>query len=194
MRELRGYKEAQVMTGSKRLPAGNYVLKILKVKLEENPDPDKSDVLIFSFDILEGEHANYFKDNYDNQKNEDKKWKGTYRLYVPKEDGSEQDNWTLSRFKTTMVAFEESNEGFIWNWDEDKLNGLIIGGLFRDKEFMTSDGNKITFTQCGLFTDVESVRNGTAKPLNPILLPENTTVASGSGNDFVSANESELPF
>lgn len=77
-----------------------------------------SDVLVIAFDIAEGEQAGFYKRNYDSQTQEDKKWKGVYRLYCPKDDGTDQDNWTKRRFKTVMEAFESSNEKYHWNWDE----------------------------------------------------------------------------
>ena len=94
-----------------------------------------NDVIVFAFDIAEGEQKEFFKKNFEMQQQEDKKWKGTYRLYVPKDDGSEKDSWTTSRFKTVMNNFEESNNGYHWNWDENSLKGKKIGAVFNDKQY-----------------------------------------------------------
>ena len=115
MKKLNGYETAQAYFEQERLPVGGYVLKILDVKYQEN---SWGDVILLSFDIEEGEYKGFFANNYRAQTQEDKKWKGTYRLRVPKDDGSEQDNWTMRRFKTVISAFEESNSGYHWNWDE----------------------------------------------------------------------------
>ena len=39
-----------------------------------------------------------------------KKWKGSFRLNSPKDDGSEQDAWTKSKFKTVIHC----NRRFKW--------------------------------------------------------------------------------
>lgn len=115
MKQLNGYAQVQAYSDSERLPVGGYVLKIMDVKYQEN---EWGDVILLSFDIEEGEQKGFFTANYKAQTGEDKRWKGTYRLRVPKDDGSEQDEWTMRRFKTVIAAFEESNAGYHWNWDE----------------------------------------------------------------------------
>ena len=112
-----------------------------------------------SFDIEEGEYKGFFANNYRAQTQEDKKWKGTYRLRVPKDDGSEQDNWTMRRFKTVISAFEESNSGYHWNWDEQTLKGKMIGALFNNKEY-EFDGRHGFFTNCHSLVTVEKIRSG----------------------------------
>lgn len=96
MKPLRGYEQAKVYSENERLPIGGYILKILDVKMQEN---DWGNVIILSFDIAEGEQKDFFRENYKAQTGEDKKWKGTYRLRVPKDDGTDQDEWTMRRFQ-----------------------------------------------------------------------------------------------
>ena len=135
MKKLNGYETAQAYFEQERLPVGGYVLKILDVKYQEN---SWGDVILLSFDIEEGEYKGFFANNYRAQTQEDKKWKGTYRLRVPKDDGSEQDNWKMRRFKTVMLNFEDSNPGYRWNWEEWTLKGKFIGALFNNKEYELS--------------------------------------------------------
>lgn len=156
MRKLKGYADAQVYSDQERLPVGGYVLKILDVKYQEN---DWGDVIILSFDIEEGEHKGFFAANYRAQTQEDKKWKGTYRLQVPKDDGSEQDNWKQRRFKTVICNFEDSNQGYRWNWDEQTLKGKLIGALFNNKEY-SFNGREGFFTNCHSLVTVEKIRSG----------------------------------
>jgi len=118
MRQLNGYAQAQAYSDAGRLPVGGYVLKILDVKYQAN---EWGDVIQLSFDVFEGEQKDFFSNNYKAQASEDKKWKGTYRIRVPKDDGSEQDEWTMRRFKTAITNFEESNSGYHWNWDEQRV-------------------------------------------------------------------------
>lgn len=156
MKKLNGYETAQAYFEQERLPVGGYVLKILDVKYQEN---SWGDVILLSFDIEEGEYKGFFANNYRAQTQEDKKWKGTYRLRVPKDDGSEQDNWTMRRFKTVISAFEESNSGYHWNWDEQTLKGKMIGALFNNKEY-EFDGRHGFFTNCHSLVTVEKIRSG----------------------------------
>ena len=80
MEKLNGYDKAQAYSEQEKLPVGGYILKILDVKYQKN---DWGKVIILSFDIEEGEYKGFFAANYKAQTQEDKKWKGTYRLRVP---------------------------------------------------------------------------------------------------------------
>lgn len=196
MKKLNGYDEMQPYTDQERLPIGGYILKILDVKYQEN---DWGDVIVLSFDIEEGDHRGFFKANYKAQTQEDKKWKGTYRIRVPKDDGSEQDNWTMRRFKTIMSNFEDSNNGYRWNWDEQTLKGKLIGALFNNKEY-DFNGRHGFFTNCHSLVSVEKIRSGKFD------IPADTLLKSGmrSGPQSAIDNdgfmnipdgvEEELPF
>lgn len=122
MKKLKGYESAKPYSEQERLPAGGYILRVLNVEYQEN---DWGDVIILSFDIAEGEYKGFYNENYENQASEDKKWKGNYRLRVPADDGSDEDAWKQRRFKTIIAAFEDSNNGFHWDWDEQKLKGKV---------------------------------------------------------------------
>ena len=156
MRRLKGYESARVFSDQERLPAGGYVLKILDVAYQENI---RGDVIILSFDIAEGDQKKFFERNYKNQTGEDKRWKGTYRIRVPKDDGSDEDEWTQRRFKTIMVNFEESNSGYHWDWDEKSLKGKMIGALFNNKEY-DFNGRHGFYTNCHSLVSVEKIRSG----------------------------------
>ena len=168
MRPLNGYAQAQAYSENERLPIGGYVLKILDAKEVVN---ERGSILVISFDISEGDQKDFFANNYRAQTGEDKKWKGVYRLRVPKEDGTEQDNWTMRRFKTVMVAIEESNSGYHWNWDERSLKGKLIGGIFNNKEY-DYNGRHGFFTNCYSLIAAEKIRSGKFEiPADTLLKP-----------------------
>lgn len=144
MKKFSGYDEVKTYTEKEVLPKGAYILKVLNVEIVTY---SWGEVLKLDFDISQGEHIGFYKRNYDTQVQEDKKWKGSYRLPIPKDDGSEKDSWTKSRFKTVMVAFEESNTGYAWDWNKDGLKGKLIGGLFNLKEW-DFNNNTGWYTQC----------------------------------------------
>ncbi len=171
MRQLNGYAQAQAYSDTGRLPVGGYVLKILDVKYQTN---EWGDVIQLSFDVFEGEQKDFFSNNYKAQTSEDKKWKGTYRIRVPKDDGSEQDEWTMRRFKTAITNFEESNSGYHWNWDEQTLKGKVIGALFNNKEY-EFEGRRGFFTNCHSLVTAEKIRSGKFE------VPDDTLLKKGSG-------------
>lgn len=195
MKQLNGYAEAKAYTEQERLPVGGYVLQIIDVKYQTN---DWGDIILLSFDIAEGEHKGFFKENYNQQTGEDKKWKGTYRLRVPKDDGSEQDQWTMRRFKTIITAFEESNSNYHWNWDEQTLKGKTIGALFNNKEYELN-GRHGFFTNCHSLIAAEKIRSGKFTVPEDTLLKKggNATQPRPDADGFINIPDGideELPF
>ena len=156
MKQYRGFNRNDTYKDSERLPVGGYVLKIMDAK---EVTSEWGNTLLISYDIAEGDFKDFFTRNYKSQTGEDKKWKGVYRLRVPKDDGSEQDAWTTRRFNTVIVNIEESNQGYFWDWDERKLKGKLIGGLFNNKEY-EFNGRHGFFTNCHSLVPVEKIRSG----------------------------------
>ena len=170
MKPFKDYETTKPYTDNGKLPVGGYVLKVKNVKIEKRQN--MSDQLVLFFDIEEGEYQDFFSENYKAQTQEDKKWKGTYRLWCPSDDGTDKDEWSKRRFKTVMNAFEASNPGFKWEWDEKKLNGKLIGGIFNQKEY-DFNGHSGFFTQCHSLTDVDTIRSGKFKvPADTLLKKE----------------------
>lgn len=193
MKKFNNYDETKTYTEKEKLPKNAYVLKVINTA---EVIYSWGSVLKIDFDIAEGERAGFYKRDYDNQIQEDKKWKGSFRLSVPKDDGSEKDAWTKSRFKTAMENFEKSNSGFKWNWDETKLADKLIGGLFNLKEWEMNDKSG-WYTQCKKLTSVENVRSG--KFILPDDEPLKERAEQGSKNDghFMDLPEDnceEIPF
>lgn len=118
--------------GRQKLPAGAYVCDIIQAVVQSNNYGQQLCVL---FDISAGEYAGYYDDDFKRNQREDKKWKGVLRLWLPKEDGSDKDEFTKSILKGFITAVEESNRGYTWNWDERTLAKKEIGVLFRNEEW-----------------------------------------------------------
>lgn len=191
MRPFNGYKPQKQGGAREILPAGGYVAKILNA---EEKRYTWGDVLLISFDITEGEHTGFFNADYQNNTNEDRKWRGTYRLPIPKDDGSEKDGWTKNAFNGAIWAIEESNPGYAWNWDEKNLKDKIVGVLFRNEEWRSnSTGNTGWDTKCCRLESVEDIRNGKFK------IPKDKPLANKPAqpaSDFVPAadNDTKLPW
>ena len=190
-----GFKTQPMFTGRQKLPAGVYVAKVYDVELQtyNAGKPDESQQLIISFDIFEGEHKGFFKKDWDTADVENRKWRGTYRLWIPKGDGSEADKTTRRIFEQAMWAFEESNAQFHWAWDEKQLKGLFVGVKFRNKGY-EFNGYEGTTTECCGLADTPSVRAGKVRTPKdkPLVKKPAAPIADNTG--FTDVDDSELPF
>lgn len=203
MKQFSGYdkaKEAAQYNPGERLPAGGYVCKVLGVKLVPGTDGN-SDQIAVQFDIEEGEYKGFFKKQYDANTNEDKKYKGIVKIYCPRDDGSEKDNWTKNSFARWTDSFEKSNAGYVWDWDESKWKGKLIGITFGDTGTVI-DGKEVVYTEARSADSVENIRSG--KFYQPKFKAKNgygngnasnSAAASNSGfMDIPEGVEEELPF
>lgn len=161
MKAFKDYEKVQAATDKVKIPAGGYEVKILQAveKEYESKNGDKFKKLEISFDIISGEYKDYYKNDYNSQISEEKRWKGTLRQYVPKDDGSEKDEWTKSTFKATVNAVEDSNPGYHWDWDEKKLKGKVVGCLLRNEEW-EMNGKSGWTARPFKFIDVQKIRDG----------------------------------
>ena len=195
MRKFNDYEKTQSYATTEKLPVGGYVLRIEAVRYEEGKNGN-SDRIQLRFDVAEGEQKDFFRKNYDSQTSEDKKWKGTMSIYVPKDDGSEQDSWTKRRFKTIMEAFEASNDRYTWNWDENSLKGKFIGGVFGEINTVIDD-KQITYVGFRYSTTVDNIRNRNYKIPEPQTKNGATANTVQKNDGFMSipaGSEEEIPF
>lgn len=195
MQKFKSYETAKApQEAGERLPTGGYILKIEKAQEVTFNNGNRG--LEILFDIHEGEHKGFYAENYRSQTDEDKKWKGKYVAYIPKEDGSEKDNWTASSFKGMTTAIEESNAGYHWDWDETKLKGKIVGAVFGNKEY-EFNGRQGFYTDCRHFIAANKIREGKFKDVKDKPLKNKaTTTSTYSSADFeeIDTDSSDLPF
>lgn len=203
MRAVKGYEEATAMNfnASQRLPAGGYVVKIISVR-EENYS--WGDVIVLAFDIDEGEYKGFFKSQFENMPVEYRKWKGTYRLNVPKLNGNTEDDKdkykrSLSYYKAQIQAFEQSNGISIRcseEWNTEVLKGKSVGAVFCNKEY-DIDGKTGWFTNCDHLVTVSDIREGNFKvpddkPLKEKKSPKTDEAKLNEFEEILS--EDDLPF
>ena len=192
------WNEVKEFSERTKLPLGAYVCKVRQCRVQDN---DYGSQLAILFDIHEGEYKGFYANDFDSQQDQNKKWKGVLRIWLPKEDGSDKDEFTKSILKGMVTAFENSNLGYSWNWNEKSLEGKLIGILFRNEEW-EYDGKSGWAVRPFRAISVPSVREGAFtlpkdKPLTnksgtssaPSYLPPSDT------NGFVKVDEDdELPF
>jgi len=191
MKPLNGYQQATTFTQAPKLPAGGYEIKILDTEILTY---NWGEVLKLSLDIAAGEHKDFYANNYKAQTAEDKKWKGEIRINIPKEDGTDLDNLTMSKFKTAITAIEESNKGYAWNWDETSLKGKSVGALFQSEPF-EFNGMSGYYTKCQQLIDIEKIRSNdyTLPSVKEAKKPQGTQDGNGFMN-IPDGIDEELPF
>ena len=167
------------------------------IKAAEEVRYDWGSVVVISFDISEGQYKEFFAKDYRANTNDDKKWRGTYRLNIPKDDGSEKDGWTKKTFNNAIWSLEASNPGYHFDWDEKKFKGKKVGVLFRNKEW-EMNGNTGWTTECCAFTSVEDIRSGnfTIPKDKPLANKSASASAAPAFGAFtpVADDEGDLPF
>ena len=132
IKKYNGYEPKISSGGNEKLPVGGYICKILNPEVAEY---SWGSVLILNIDVDQGEYKGFYANQYKNNTNEDKKWKGTLRINLPKDDGTEKDGWAKNDFNNFAGCVEEANPGYRWNWDETTLKGKLIGVAVREEEW-----------------------------------------------------------
>ena len=189
------YKNAKAEKASSYapLPAGGYVAKIAGARIE---DYTWGSVLVIAFDIYEGEYTNFFKDRFENDSRDDKKWKGIYRITIPDEKSQYFSSQQRS-FNNLIYSLETSNGNYVFDWNEKNLKGLLIGVLFRNKEW-EFNGNTGWTTECCSVVSVDDIHEGNFtipkdKPLNKTQGLQNSQTTNTTPTMADIADE-DLPF
>lgn len=194
MKAFNGYEEVKPITEKQVLPVGGYIVKIKAAQVKtykgQNGDFEKLEI---AFDIAEGDYKGFYQNDFDAQQNEDKRWKGVLRQYIPTDDGSENDNRTKAYFKTMIEAVEDSNDGYHWDWDEKKLKGKIVGCVFRNEEW---EFNGMTGWRTAPFKFIQAdlVREGKFKLPKDKPLANKSTIPTGFTELDVINDDEDLPF
>lgn len=211
IKQFKDFDKTQAYSGNggEQLPPGGYVCKIIGARQEEY---SWGDVVVIAFDINEGEQKDFYKKLFDADDREDKKWKGTYRLNVPKDDGSEKDGWTKRNFKTFTDALEDSNTGYRFDWDETKFKGKLFGATFATTFYqIKSSGTCGTYTAVYDICNTDKIHQKKYRKIPELFVPKklhdtyedwkagnaSSGSAATSDNDFMdvpTGAEEEVPF
>ena len=195
------WNEVKEFSDRAKLPLGAYVCQVKQCRVQDN---DYGSQLAILFDIQEGEYKGFYADDFAANQQQDKKWKGVLRTWLPKDDGSEKDEFTKSILKGMVTAFEKSNPGFKWNWNEKSLEGQRIGILFRNEEW-AYDGKTGWAVRPFRAISVDSVLEGKftlpkdkplAKESNVVSFqtPAASYMPPSDVNGYVEIDDEELPF
>lgn len=196
MKLYNGFKVKEQQGARAKLPVGGYVCRIEGAREETYQTRiGEMRVLIMAVEVIEGEYAGFWKKDMDSQTGEDKKWRGTIRINVPKDDGSEMDGRTKNTFENMAWALEASNPGYVFDGDETKLKGKFIGVIYRNREY-DIDGNTGWTTEAGGVTSVEKIRSNTYRQLKDKPLKKGSNSSNNNNSNFsnLSDADGDLPF
>lgn len=198
MKKYSGAKSEKIAS-REQLPIGGYITKIMGAKEETF---DWGSRLAIAFDISDGTHSEFFQKDFDLQSGEDKKWRGVFRVYEPKDDGSEKDEWTKKTFNNLIYSIEDSNHGYHFDWtpiengDFSQLKGKLVGIIFRNEEWeMDINGERKTGWASRPFMAISTgdVKDGHFKmPKDKPL--KNKQSAANTYSEIQDSSEEELPF
>ena len=142
--------EAKGMDDFKTLPIGAYECVIKDARLNHNEETGKNTLKI-SIDIASGEYKDYFLKAYENDTRIDRKWNNNAVRYL----AYEGDN--VSYFKGFIKTIENSNVGYTWDWDETKLKGKKVCGVFQYEEYKKQDGTKALKVRLNKFRSLDKL-------------------------------------
>ncbi len=136
MEKPQGYDEAQSFGEFETLPAGGYKCIIKKVACEKTQAG--KEYLKLAIDILEGEFKDFFQKKFDNDTRApgERKWGGVWTVFTE----GYNPGTTNPKFKGLITSVEASNPNFKFNFDEQTLVNKKVGLVFREEDFLGTDG------------------------------------------------------
>ena len=187
MRVIENYENIQASSGEFARPGnGGYILEIVNVTdVPFDATTGKGDYLRIDYDIAQGDFKGYYTTQ--NERFGGGKWfANVIKSYKEK---------ALGMFKHFTNCVEESNPGFKWNWQEQKLVGLRFGATLQEEEYEKNDGSVGTRLVVRDIKTVKQIMDGnfkvpvTKKLDKPVSAPV-SNFAVLSDDDFAAS----LPF
>lgn len=188
--------EAKGMDDFKGLPIGAYECVIKDARLNHNEETGKNTLKI-SIDIASGEYKDYFLKAYETDTRVDRKWNNNAIRYL----AYEGDN--VSYFKGFITTIENSNVGYTWDWDETKLKGKKVCGVFQYEEYEKQDGTRGIKVRLSKFRSLDKLKDievsDSIKMLDGSYVSyddymERKEDKFADFKDSVEINEGDLPF
>lgn len=143
--------EAKGMEDFKSLPIGAYECVIKKAEVYKSEQSGKESFKV-EVDIASGEYKDYYQQRFNNNPNMDKKWDNNATRYL----AFQGDN--ASYFKGFITSVENSNTGYKWDWDETKLTGKKICGVFQYEEYENQEGKKGVKVRLSKFRSLDKMK------------------------------------
>ena len=134
-----------------------------------------------SLDIEGGEYAHFFKDQYVARKKRDEeaKWPCYYYQMA--------DEQAAGRLKGFLAIVAESNPRFTVQWGdgfEESLRGQLIGGVFREEEYIGTDNKVHTSVKCAWVIPTSEVETTAAPEPKKLEAPVNSGFGAAAYDDI----------
>lgn len=187
IKKFNDYDSIQVYEGGAGIEPGGYELKIIGAKVEQFTN---CEILKIAFDIVNNaKYAGYYSTRFKAAKaqNASAKWSGIFDVFLPKDDGTENDGYTKQAFKRFITSVEKSNSGYTWNWDETSLKDKVFGGVFGREQFKTKEGDLKFAVKCRFPRSIDSIRSGDFKVPDDKLLKGEEQPRTASTNNMGAA-------
>ena len=190
--------EAKGMDDFRGLPIGAYECVIMDARVNHNEQSGK-DTFKVSVDIASGEFKDYFRKMYENDTRIDRKWNNNAVKYL----SYTGDN--VAYFKGFITTVENSNANYKWDWDETKLKGKKVCGVFQYEEYEKQDGTKGIKVRLNKFrsldklgeievSDSVKMLDGTYKSYDDYMEFVENKANEIFGKDIVEISNDQLPF
>ena len=191
--------EAKGMEDFKSLPIGAYECVIRKAEVYKNPTSGKESFRV-QVDIASGEYKGYFQKRYNNNTSSTKTWDNNSTRYL----AFEGDN--VSYFKGFITGIENSNPGYKWDWDETKLTGKKICGVYQYEEYENQEGKRGVKVRLNKFRSLDKMKDievsynvklldGTYMDIDDYNeKKENATAEEIFGPSIVETDTGDIPF
>ena len=187
IKKFNDYDNIQVYEGGAGIEPGGYELKIIGAKVEQFTN---CEILKIAFDIVNNaKYAGFYSTRFKAAKaqNASAKWSGVFDVFLPKDDGTENDGYTKQAFKRFITSVEKSNDGYTWNWDETSLKDKVFGGVFGREQFKTKEGDLKFAVKCRFPRSIDSIRSGDFKVPDDKLLKGEERPRTASTNNMGAA-------
>ena len=183
MRKIENYDSIQASSGEFARPGnGGYILEIVNVTdVPYNAQTGKGDYLKIDYDIAVGDFKGYY--TAQNERFGGKWYANVIKSYKEK---------ALGMFKHFTNCVEESNPGFKWNWQEDKLIGCRFGATLQEEEYLNNEGEVRTKLVVKDIKTVKQIMDGDFKV--PTTKKLERTAAPVSDFAVIDTSTDDLPF
>lgn len=154
MKQYKSWSQTHAFSDRRTLTPGGYVVGITKAYTETSKNG--YEMLTLELDVAEGDERGIFTSQAT-----DKGWPnaGRYRIMLPETDSP--DDMGMRRLKTAIKMIEESNPGYVWDWNEVALRGKKVGTLWRREEYIDErNGNSHWTTRICALVPADKIRQG----------------------------------
>lgn len=168
--------EAKGMEDFRTLPIGAYECVIKEAGEYTSEQSGKTSFKV-AVDIATGDYKDYYQNRFDNNTNDNKKWDNNATRYL----AFEGDN--VAYFKGFITCVENSNPGYKWDWDETKLVGKKVCGVFQYEEYENQEGKKGVKVRLTKFRSLDKMKD--------IRVSDIVRLLDGSYIDYSEYNSTE---